>query len=238
MITLLACLLIFIGSLVQYTIGFGLAVIAAPLLFQLSPIYVPGPVVIVALVISIFSAVEHRSSISLNGLKAAILGRIPGTIAGGALLYWADLASLSFWLGLSVLIAVAISLLPVRLAPTPKRMAIAGFMSGFMGTSSSIGGPPMALLLQHQQAGYLRANLSAFFVVSCLLSLLVQVPIGYMSLQHLQASLPLIPAALAGVWCGRRYGKRLPQRWMRSFSLTLCAISGGSALLSYFLSAH
>lgn len=235
MITLVACFLIFVGSFVQYTIGFGLAVIAAPLLFQLSPIYVPGPMVIVALVVSSLSAFEHRQSISFDGLKAAILGRIPGSIAGGALLYWADLASLSFWLGLSVLLAVAISLFPIRIAPTPKRMAIAGFLSGFMGTSSSIGGPPLALLLQHQQAAYLRANLSAFFIVSCLLSLLVQIPIGFMSMAHLQASLPLIPAALTGAWFGRRYGKKLPQKWLRSFSLTLCAISGSSALLSYFL---
>ncbi|MDO6575413.1 TSUP family transporter, partial [Staphylococcus pasteuri_A] len=83
----------------QYTIGFGLAVIAAPLLFLLSPVYVPGPVVIVALVVSTLSAFEHRASISFKGLTAAILGRIPGSIAGGALLLWADLSKLSFWLG-------------------------------------------------------------------------------------------------------------------------------------------
>ncbi|MDO6685607.1 MULTISPECIES: sulfite exporter TauE/SafE family protein [unclassified Agarivorans] len=235
MITAIACLLIFVGALVQYTIGFGLAVIAAPLLFLLSPVYVPGPVVIVALVVSTLSAFEHRASISFKGLTAAILGRIPGSIAGGALLLWADLSKLSFWLGLSVLIAVAISLFPIRLTPSPKRLALAGFMSGFMGTSSSIGGPPMALLLQHQQASYLRANLSAFFVTSCIMSLIVQLSIGFMSLAHFQASLPLIPAALCGAWVGRRYGKRLPQQWMRAFSLSLCAISGGSAMVSYFL---
>jgi len=234
LLTLAACLLIFIGSLVQYTIGFGLAVIAAPLLFQLSPLYVPGPVIIVALFVSGLSAFEHRASISLTGLKSAILGRIPGSLAGAVLLVWADPASLSFWLGLSVLIAVAISLFPLRIAPTPKRLAIAGFLSGFMGTSSSIGGPPMALLLQHQQARYLRANLSAFFVASCLISLLVQIPIGYMSWTHLQVSLPLIPAALFGAWVARRYGKKIPQQWMRHFSLALCALSGGSAILAYF----
>ena len=40
--------------------------------------------------------------------------------------------------------------------PTPTRMVVAGFFSGFFGTSSSIGGPPMALLLQHQEANQLR----------------------------------------------------------------------------------
>ncbi|GAB1621833.1 sulfite exporter TauE/SafE family protein [Agarivorans albus] len=235
MITLLACLLVLSGAFVQYTIGFGLAVIAAPLLFQLSPVYVPAPMVVVALVVASLSAIEYRHSIAFGGLKAAIIGRIPGSVAGGLLLLWADLASLSFWLGLSVIIAVAISLFPIRIAPTPRRMAIAGFISGFMGTSSSIGGPPMALLLQHQQASYLRANLSAFFVASCFMSLIVQTSVGFMSLTHLSATLPLIPAALLGAFLGRRYGKRFPQQWIRTFSLSLCAISGGSAMLSYFL---
>ena len=46
---ILAMGMIFLGSFVQSAIGFGLAVVAAPLLFFISPQYVPAPIVIVAL---------------------------------------------------------------------------------------------------------------------------------------------------------------------------------------------
>lgn len=233
--TLIASAIIFVGATVQASIGFGLAIIAAPLLFALSPDYVPGPITIVALVLSIMLALRHRHSISLVGLGAAISGRIPGSVAGGLLLVWADTRTLSLWIGLSVLAAVGVSLSRLRLAPTTGRMAFAGFMSGFMGTSTSIGGPPMALLLQHEAADAMRANLAAFFIVSCVLSLLVLIPTGHMTGTHLLLALPLLPAAWLGHWIAGRYIHRFPQQHIRMVSLVLCSVSGLAAVISYWL---
>lgn len=232
--TLIAFTIIFVGAVVQASIGFGLAIIAAPLLFSLSVDYVPGPITIIALVLSIMLTLRHRQSISLKGLGAAIVGRVPGTVAGGFLLVWADARTLSLWIGLSVLLAVLVSLTRLRFSPTPGRMAFAGFMSGFMGTSTSIGGPPMALLLQHEAADAMRANLSAFFVISCLLSLVVQIPAGYMSWTHFFLALPLLPAAGLGYWVAGRYANRFPQHYIRSASLVICGLSGITAMLSYW----
>ncbi|HDM8036536.1 TPA: TSUP family transporter, partial [Vibrio fluvialis clinical-1] len=130
---LIAMFLIFVGSFVQTAIGFGLAVVAAPLLFMVSPDYVPAPICIVALFISLLSAMKHRSSISIGGLKMALIGRVPGSIAGGLLLVWVSTDVLALWLGLLVLFAVGVSFLPFRIEPTPARMGIAGFFSGFFG---------------------------------------------------------------------------------------------------------
>ncbi len=103
---LIAMLLIFVGSFVQTAIGFGLAVVAAPLLFMVSPDYVPAPICLVALFISLLSAMKHRSSISIGGLKMALIGRVPGSIAGGLLLVWVSTDVLALWLGVLVLFAV------------------------------------------------------------------------------------------------------------------------------------
>jgi len=214
--TFLAALIIFIGSFVQSSIGFGLAIVAAPFLFLLSPDYVPAPITLVALVLSVANAYRYRSNISLKGLGAAIVGRIPGTVAGGALLLWVDAKSLSLWLGLSVLIAVAVSLLPVRIAPTTPRMLMAGFLSGFMGTSTAIGGP--------------------FFIVSCILSLLVQGYTGHMSWHHFMLTLPLIPAMLLGYWLATRYVERIANHHIRVASLCICSLSGIGAIALYWMS--
>lgn len=232
--TLLAATFIFFGSMVQTSIGFGLAIVAAPLLFLLSPDYVPGPITAVALVLSIANAYRYRANISLQGLGAAVAGRIPGSLAGGALLLWVDAKLLALWLGITVIIAVLISLLPLRISPTPKRLVVAGFLSGFMGTSTSIGGPPMALLLQHQKASLIRANLSAFFIVSCILSLMVQAPIGYMGWHHIQLTMPLIPASLMGFWLATRWVDRISNQHIRIASLLLCSVSGLATVAIYW----
>lgn len=228
--SLIAMLLIFVGSFVQTAIGFGLAIVAAPLLFQLSPDYVPAPICLVALFISILNARKHRSNISIGGLKMAIIGRIPGSVAGAVLLLMVSTQVLSLWLGFLVVFAVIVSLLPYRIEPTPLKMGIAGFFSGFFGTSSAIGGPPMALLLQHQEASQLRGNLSAFFVFSSMISLAVQAPIGFLTLYHIKIAVPLIPAAWLGYKLALLTTQTLPKEKIRYGALILCAVSGGTAI--------
>lgn len=227
---LIAMLLIFIGSFVQTAIGFGLAIVAAPLLFMVSPDYVPAPICLVALFISVLNAFKHRANVSIGGLKMAIIGRVPGSIAGGLLLMWVSNDVLALWLGFLVLFAVGISLMPYRIEPTPVRMGIAGFFSGFFGTSSAIGGPPMALLLQHQEASQLRGNLSAFFVFSSFISLMVQIPVGYLTLHHLYITMPLIPAAWLGYYLAMKTTQSLPKEKIRVGALLLCLASGITAV--------
>ncbi|WP_165366884.1 sulfite exporter TauE/SafE family protein [Aliivibrio finisterrensis] len=226
-----AMFLIFIGSFVQSAIGFGLAIVTAPLLFLISPNYVPGPIVIVGLFLSIINAYKYKANVSFRGLGYAFLGRIPGSLLGGLLLYYVDAKLLSLWIGVVVLLAVAISLLPFRIEPNNSRMTIAGFFSGLFGTSSGIGGPPMALLLQHQEANLIRANLSAFFVVSSVISLAVQVPAGYMSLNHLYLTLPLLPASVIGYLVAMKVVDRIDKGTIRKVSLVMCSISGIAAIV-------
>ena len=86
---LLAMTMIFLGSFVQTAIGFGLAIVSAP-------------ICLVALFISLLNSLKHRNSIELGGLKMAILGRIPGSIAGATLLVFVSTQSLSLWVGFVV----------------------------------------------------------------------------------------------------------------------------------------
>ncbi|MCW8333991.1 sulfite exporter TauE/SafE family protein [Vibrio paucivorans] len=223
-------LLIFVGSFVQTAIGFGLAIVAAPLLFWISPDYVPAPICLVALFISVLNALKHRANVSIGGLKMALIGRIPGSIAGGVLLVMVSTEMLALWLGLLVLFAVGVSLLPFRIEPTPARMGVAGFFSGFFGTSSAIGGPPMALLLQHQDANQLRGNLSAFFVFSSIISLIIQMPAGFLNWHHVWITIPLIPASWLGYKLAMLTTQSLPKEKIRIGALLLCSVSGLTAV--------
>ena len=223
------------GSYIQSSIGFGLAIIAAPLLFLVNPAYVPAPITVCAFTLSIANVWSHKESVSLDGLKFAILGRIPGTVAGGLLILWIDQQLLGLWLGVTVLLAVALSVKSVTLTPTNGHMLAAGFFSGFMGTSSSIGGPPMALVMQHQNAQFIRANLSAFFIVSSIMTLAMLAPIGYFGSSQILLSLPLLPGTLLGYWLARKTWHLISPRLLRYSSLVLCSVCGMLATLSYWL---
>lgn len=229
---LLAMSLIFIGAFIQTTTGFGMAILASPILLYISPEYIPGPIIIVGFFIALINTFKYRSQISLDGLTKSTIGLLPGSCVGAAILYFINVAQLSVLLGSTVLLAVATSLLPIKVAVTPKRLMFAGFLSGFLGTSSGIGGPPMALLLQHQKVELIRSNLAAFFLMSSALSLLVQIPIGYMSIKHVLLALPLIPAGYAGHKLAIRVMHRLSKKVVRNLSLILCVVAGLGAIYS------
>ncbi|WP_413700616.1 sulfite exporter TauE/SafE family protein [Psychromonas sp. KJ10-10] len=223
---IIAMAIIFVGAFIQTSVGFGMAIFAAPLLIHLSFDYVPVPIILVACFISILNTLHNRKSIEIGALKMAIIGRIPGSLIGALLLLYVSVSTLSLWLGILVLISLVISLLPFRLEPTPSRMTIAGFLSGFMGTSSGIGGPPIALLLQHQEASKLRGNLSAFFLFSSIISLIIQAAVGYLTINHFILTLPLLPVALGGYITGQISAKYLPQKILRYSTLILCLVAG------------
>lgn len=225
---------ILLGSYIQSSIGFGLAIIAAPLLYVIDPAYVPAPVTVCAFTLSLANVWSHRREVSMQGLKYAVIGRVPGSAAGAALLLFFDKELLALWLGLSVLIAVVISIRSLAVVPSNRAMLTAGFLSGFMGTSSSIGGPPMALVMQHQEARFIRGNLSAFFVVSCLMSLAMLMPVGYFGWYQIQLSLPLLPATLIGYWLARQTWHLISRQALRRFSLLLCSAAGVIAVASYW----
>ncbi|MFS1983282.1 sulfite exporter TauE/SafE family protein [Vibrio breoganii] len=229
---IIASILIFIGAFIQTTTGFGMAIVVSPVLILIAPDFIPGPMIIVGLFLSSINAIKYRDHISLVRLKSAFVGLLPGIISGGLLLYFIDVTKFSLFIGIVVLLAVIVSLLPMKIDETPRRLVSAGFLSGFLGMSSGVGGPPLALLWQHQAAMLVRANLAAFFVISSIISLIIQIPIGYMSMKHLYLSLPLLPASYFGGRLAIIFVERIPQHMVRALSLGLCSIAALGTIYS------
>ena len=229
---LLALSIVASGALVQGTIGFGLAVVAAPFLYQIHPALVPGPIIMAALGIGILSAYRYRQHIDLSTMKYAFLGRIPGSIMGGWLLLLFSSKQMGLFLGASVLIAVAASLSSVSLKANPKSLFVAGLFSGVMGTASSIGGPPIALVMQNESGDRIRANLSVFFVFGGLVSLLVMAMGGMLDSAVMVYGILFIPAVLVGSLAARQIVQYVNQAMIRKALLFLCSVSGVVAISS------
>ncbi|MGF1686441.1 sulfite exporter TauE/SafE family protein [Photobacterium japonica] len=229
--TLIYCALaLAAGCVVQSTVGFGMAIVAAPIVYYFEPRFVPGVICLVGFVLALINMWQYRAMLSFKGLGAAFLGRIPGTLVASVLLLYITSQSLALVLGIGVLTAVGISLLKVRIKPTPKALFWAGFASGLMGTSTSIGGPPMALVLQHAEAAKLRANLAGYFAFSGLLSLAALTATGHFSWWHFQYGMMIMPAPILASLFAYRIQHLIKAEWLRYALLVLCSVSGVIAM--------
>lgn len=217
--------LVAIGSCVQASVGFGLGLIAAPVLFLIYPPLVPGPLMASSIALTLVIAFREREAIDFAGLGFAFAGRIAGTLA--AAVVWITLPSENFdflFAGL-VLFGVALSLANFRIDPNPATASAAGALSGFMGTLSSIGGPPMALLYQRASGPRIRGTLSGHFVIGALVSLAALAAVGQYGRAEFILSIWLVPAVLAGFAASGWVRKSVDRAGARPFVLGLSVLA-------------
>lgn len=187
-----------VGGVIQGGAGFGLGMLTAPVLVLVDTAFVPGPVLIATVPLACAVALRERRDIDRRGIGLALIGRVPGTLAGSAAL--AALASrwLPLGVAVAVLAAVALSVLGWRIPRTRGNLIAAGAASGFMGTTVSIGGPPMAIAYQDESGPTVRSTLSAFFLIGTTLSIATLAVAGQIGRRELDLSLVLAPGVLVG----------------------------------------
>ena len=81
-----ALVIVVLGAILQGSIGFGLGPFAVPLLLLINPIFIPGPVLLIALFLTILMFKREKHAVNTNEIKWAIFGRLMGTIAGALVL--------------------------------------------------------------------------------------------------------------------------------------------------------
>ena len=222
------------GCVVQTAVGFGMALIAAPIIVMIKPEWVPYVLSMTALILSIKNAVNQRADIQWRVLMPALITRIPGTMVGTWVLLSISLMWLQFIVAVTVLLAIFVTARMKPFASTPVNMGIAGFCSGITGTTTSIGGPPMALVMQHNEGRHTRANLSVYFLYSSALSLMFYSGSGLMNEPLWLASLSMLPVAIAGFAIGKGLQKRVDKRF-RPILLLICTASACVAIANVLL---
>lgn len=221
----LASLVVFLGALTQSLIGFGLAVVASPLLYIVDPQLVPAPVIAMGFSIALLTLVRERGHLEFNGLQYALLGRVPGGFIGASLLLFAPQPILGLSIAAIVTVAVILSLYKFSLPVNKKTLFGAGVVSGIFGNIAAIGGPPMAILLAGKDASQFRAALSAFFIFSSMIALIILAITGLLELKHLWLSLMLLPSVILGYLVAGRLVGRIDKEKTKMATLVLCSIS-------------
>ncbi len=220
-----AGLVLAVTAAVQGAVGFGMNLLAVPVLVLLDPSLVPGPALAVGLLLSALVARREPSAVDRQ-LGWAVLGLAPGTAVALVVLARVPTESLAVPIGALVLVAVALSALHLHLSPTPTTLAAAGAASGFLSTAGSVGGPPLALVYADAEGGRMRSNLSGFFVVTAAVSLAALAATGHFGVEELRASLLLAPGVVVGYLLSGPLRPWLDGGRSRPAVLALSAVAG------------
>ena len=218
-------LAVYAGALVQGSTGLGFGMIAAPILMMINPLFVPGPLLVLAMLVSSLIAIREWHEIDWRGLSVATVGRIIGTVFAGLTIAVLPLSIYGLIFGLTVLIAVLLSAKGWKVVPSNKNLTIAGFASGYMGTLTSIGAPPMGLAYQHKSGPVIRSTLSMFFVIGAAISVAMLIAVGNFSMHQFTISLAFLPALLLGFWTSGWLVPRVKGRVVRYAVLSLSALT-------------
>lgn len=199
----LAIVVIALASAFQGAVGFGAALLAAPALMLIHPAFAPGPILVSNLVLTLLVARRDWSSARFHDLKFIVGGRIAGTVVAAGLLVNLSQTLFDLLFGSLVLAAVGLCLIRGDFDRSGRNLTIAGAASGLMGTLSSIGGPPVAIIYQGVNPAGFRATLSLNLVAGATVSIPALWLVGRFGPIELALSAILVPAAAFGFWLSR-----------------------------------
>lgn len=221
------------GAILQGSMGFGLGLIGVPLLVLIDPIFVPGPLLLAAFLLNLLMSYREHTAIDYKSVKWAIPGRLLGAVLGAGLLSAIPKDQISVLFGAMVLLAVAMSFTGLDFMSNSRNVLIAGSFSGFMGTTSAIGGPPIALIFQKQRGARIRSTLSVIFAAGTVISIASLIVIGRFGPKELQAAVVLFPGIILGFFISRRTAKVLDRGYIRRAVLVTSALSGIFVILRH-----
>jgi uncharacterized protein len=159
LLALAAACAVMVGAALQSSVGFGFALVAAPLLFAAaSPAQAVGLMIVLGLEIGLLTLLTERRRPEpvWRDVATVVPWSLPGALAGVAVLRSLDDIALQLLVTAGVVGALLVNLRAARRPPPapgsahePRRWArpAAGLLAGALNTSTSTGGPPVVLLL-------------------------------------------------------------------------------------------
>lgn len=221
------------AALLAGTSGFGFGLVATPALL-LTGFSLPF-VVTVNLLISLATrvSVAWRLRHAVRRRQAAILvgSAIPGLWIGSRTLGEVDGRTLKLVVGVTVALAAAVLAWADRRPPRTRAVglgAVAGFLGGLLGTTTSLIGVPPALLLARRRLATATffADLSIYFIATAAIGLAVLAAEGHFNESAGRAFVWWLPGVLVANAIGTSAGLRTPAAVFRHLTLGLAFVAG------------
>jgi uncharacterized membrane protein YfcA len=230
-ILLLAGLSIVLAALVQGTLGLGLSLVAAPVVALLDPSLMPGGMLVLGMVMPAMTMAHEWRHVSWHQAGWLTSARVATTPLGVLVLAWLPASAIGIVIGAVVLLAVILTAWRFEVRATRRNLVIAGAVAGVSATAASIGGPPAAVVLQHEHGPRLRATLAAFFLIGSIVSLAALAIGGELTRHQVAYGVSWIPALALGFALAVPLQRRIHGPRLRIFVLVLAAASSVVAII-------
>jgi len=230
------CAVLF-AAFVRGLAGFGFALILAPLLLLiLDPIVVVIINLFLGLLSHIVVVLWSLREVNLRRISLMIASSLLGIPLGAWIISVIAPHIMKIVIG-AVIICFAIPIsVSFRKSFTSGKLTsgLAGFLSGILASSTSLGGPPVVLVMHSQNwtKRKILASLAAYFTFLNLFSLLALSISGQMHVEILVTAASLVPAMLIGVRLGMMVFYRTDSRLFRFLSMFIVICAGILAVIS------
>lgn len=233
-------LIVTVAAALQALTGFGFALVSLPfMLFLYAPHEAVGLNIILSLLSQTLLTMHVRSVIIGPLVRNLFLGSLVGMPLGFYVYARSDVNLLKLLISAVVLLFSILNLVgrvPPRAGGRSFEIGI-GSLSGFLGSSVGMPGPPVVLYLFHQglpKEGF-RATASGFFTTVYFLSLLLFLLSGALDIGMGEKALSLVPFLFAGQIVGYRLFPCIPQaQFKKGVLLLVMATSLYSFLTTLF----
>jgi uncharacterized protein len=233
-----AVFIAFLAAACYSVTGFGFALVATPLLaiaWDVKSAVVVGVMLSTAGLIPL--VIEARIHVELTRVSWLILGALPGIPIGVLILERLDPDALSVMIATTIIAASLLLYFAPRLGgeddTTPGRLT-AGFLSGALGSSTSMGGPPVVLYLLNRErtVASFRGTLLGYFLPGNLITLGAFAAVGRITGDVLVVSGAALPAVALGIAAGIGLRNLVQPERFRALVVALLIVTALSVLVS------
>ena len=222
---------VLVGAVVQASVGFGIVVVAAPFVIWLAPELMPGSMLVCGFVMPLLQLRGTWRDVDWVSLRAALAGRLLLTPVGVWVVAVSSTRLIAFLVGLLVLaVALATAYAPA-FEPRPRNLFVAGMLTGVSGTAAAVGGPFVAMTLQHDEPARIRATLAGFFTVGSAASLAALGYAGELPPEQLWWGAVFVPFLVVGYVLAGPVVRRLDEGRLRTAMLWFCVVAAVSIML-------
>lgn len=206
-----------IGAAVQGITGFGFGVITVSLMVILYPARTMLPIITCLALVNIGMLLIHlRPWVDWRKAAWLIVGCVVGQVPGVLILAYMPDLLLRRLIGVCVLLLSLQGLLKYqpKIRRTSRKTALgAGILSGIMGISTNMAGPPVAFYVTYQDwhKDAMRATMQLTFFVNVLLRLPIYLEMKIFTLESVPAILTGLPAVLVGTYLGANCCRKINQ---------------------------
>jgi uncharacterized membrane protein YfcA len=242
-ITLPVIAILFLGTLVRSSLGFGESLVAVPLLALLMPVEQAAPLgVLVSITVALIILFQDWRKVHFRSAGWLTLSTLFGIPVGLWLLRNLPEAVVKAVLA-TIILAFSANGLFGRNRHTLKddRLAfVFGFQAGVLGGAYGMNGPPLAIYgsLRRWEPEYFRATLQAYFLPASIAGMAGYWLAGLWTPVVSHFYIASLPAVVAAVLAGRAINRRVQPHRFTSCVYAGLAIVGGVLLLQSLTHSH